>query len=534
MERRINKILKEMVERKSKPLNESIKLFKSNPVVNKKEGSGYWIYISSDNPIGGEFKDEVLGMTKELGLTDNVKFFKDRGFVPPQHTNSGGLKAGVNPETGQWGYGYFITKNKENSPGYVEGKLDNLKELVRDYNNKKSLENDVATGELTLKQVGQIQNLTSAIENTLDKEMNPETKAKLEQYLDDLSNAIEQDEVFDFLTQKYNEASKFERSNKSAGRDYSITNSMIILAADPGAIIAGQKDFWEGRGYKIKESRSYGISIWSPKAGTTQQTAKGILSKPGAWDEFKKEKGVDAGTKFSDYIKTNRKANTVDVALSAIDQKAVRTRFNRDQFYWGRVYTDTMVEPAPGEKTIPMEDLIGKDVGDVFHIPQKELDSASHKEMLNTLFNALSEVASDAQINISGINFGDKNINEFNKLLNALAFDIASNNLPKMMGLKVSEVTPEVEEMIQGYSEAISSLVKKNFGLPSEASVFNAARHGVDKEEIGKVYSEIIRISDKIIKALNSKINANTPEATPEQLAEVRDIIKKALLESKK
>lgn len=534
MERKINKTLKEMIERKDKFLNENIKLFKSNPVINKKEGIGYWLYISSDNPLGGEFKDEVLNMTKELGLTDNVKFFKEKGFVPPQHTNSGGLKAGVNPETGQWGYGYFITKNKENSPGYVEGKLNNLKELVRDYNNKKGLEEDVATGKLTLKQIGQIQNLVSAIESSMDKDMNPETKAKLEQYLDELSNAIEQDEVFEFLTQKYNEASKFERTNKSAGIDYSITNSMIILAADPDAIIAGQKDFWEGRGYRIKDNMSYGISIYSPKAGTTKQTAKGILSKPGAWDEFKKEKGIDSGISFNDYVKSNRKANTVDVAHASIEKKAVRTNFGINEMRWGRVYTNTMVEPIPGEKTVPMEDLIGSDMKDVFHIPQKELDSTSHKEMLNTLFSALTDVASDAQINTSGINFGNGGINEFNKLLNTLVFDIASNNLPKMMGLKVSEVTPEVEEMIQGYSEAISSIVKKNYGLPSESSVFNAARHGIDKEEIGKVYSEIIRISDKIIKALDNKIKSKKSEPTPEQLAEVRKIIRNVLRENKK
>jgi len=518
-----------MTEDKGQILNENIKIFKSSPVIHKKDGTGYWLYMSSENPAGDSFKSEVLDMSKNLGLSDNVKFFKEKGFVPPQHTNTGGLKAGISPESGQWGYGYFITKAKENSPGYVEGKLENLKELVRDYNNKKSLEDDVATGKLTLKQVGQIQNLTSAIENSMDKEMNPETKAKLEQYLDELSDSIEQDEVFDFLTKKYEEASKFKRANDSIGHKYSITNSMIILAADPDAVIAGQRNFWEGRGYQIKKNKDHGISIWTPKGGKNIQTAKGILSKPGAWDEFKKEKGIGANVSFKDYMKSNRKSNPVDVAHSAIEKKAVRTQFGRDEMYWGRVYTNTMVEPVSGANIVPMEDLIGTDVGDVFHIPQKELDSDSHKQMLNTLFNALGEVATDVQANTSGIKFNNKDVNEFNKLLNIISFEVASKNLPSKMGLKTSEITPEIEEMIQGYSEAISSLVKRNYGLPSESSVFNAARHGVDKEEIEKVYSEIIRIADKIIKSLDSKISSSQSKSTPEQIAEARRIVRNVL-----
>lgn len=531
MERKIHKLLREIVGRKNKTLNEGIKIFKSNPSYHKAEGLGYWLYLSSDNEVGEEYKDETLDMSKELNLTDASKFFKERGFVPPQHTNKGGLKAGVNPETGQFGWGYFITKVKENSPGYVEGKLENLKELVRDYNNKKNLEDDIKTGGLSLKQVGQIQNLTSAIEDSIDREMNPETKAKLEKYLDELSESIENDEVFEFLTQKYNEASEFIKRNVSAGTQshpYSISNSMIILAADPNAILAAQKSFWEGRNYRIKDTYKHGISISIPRTTKTQGTAKNILKKPGAWDAYKQQQGIDQGTSFSQHIKSNPAKHNVDIAHSAIRQKAVRTGFG--DFSWGTVYTDTMVEPIPGKEVESIQDMIGiVDNTDSFHIPQKELDSSTHKEKLNVLFKALFDVAEDAHINTSGISFKDGDINEFNKLLNNISFDEASNRLPRKMGISTSQITPQVEEMLYGYSEAISNVVKKHFGLPSEESKYNVARQGIDRDEIEKVYGEIIRISDNIIKSLNSKMKSQPEETLNEVRKIIRDVIRKNL-----
>ena len=283
MGRRINKILNEMIDRKSKvTLNENMKIFKSEPVISKASGPGYWLYISSNSPEGNTYKDETLEFGSKYQLpTSNtnkdVRPFRAKwGFLPPEHTiqyDKHGSRSYVNKETGQFGYGYFIPTNA--TATYVDAKLNDLKSLVRDYNMQKELESDVETGNLTSKQVGQIQNLTSAIESVIETEMNPETKAKLEQYLDELANSIEQDEVFDFLAKKYEEASKLVKGENdgAVGHKYKITNSMIIMAVDPNAIIAGQKDFWEGRGYQIKPGKESGISIWRPGKNTTAQTS---------------------------------------------------------------------------------------------------------------------------------------------------------------------------------------------------------------------------------------------------------------------
>jgi len=525
MERRVNKLLKEMIERKNQLLNENIKVFKSKPTQGK-EGFGYWLYMSSDSPIGSDYKKETIDMSRVLGLSkDNAaKFFKDRGFVPPQNTNTKGRKAGINPEDGQFGWGYFITKAMESSPGYVEGKLNNLKELVRDYNTKKSLDDDLATGELTIKQVNQIQNLTSAIEKTLDKEMNPETRAKLDKYLDELSNAIEQDEVFDFLTEKYEKANDFRKANKSAGHDYTISNSMIILAADPNALIAAQRDFWEGRNYRVKAGNEYGIHISYPDTTDTKGTAKKASNKVGVWDKFSKEQGLAPGTSRTDYFKQNPQKGPVALAHYGIEKSAVRTNFGR--FQWGAVYTDTMVEPIPGKIAEPMSDLIGtpEDDGNSFNIPQKELDSASHKKKLNILFKALAISAESSQVNTSGLKMGG-NINDFNSLLNRFSFDVGKQGLLKTMGIKSNDVNPEVEEMLNGYSEAVSNLVKRHYGLPSEESKYNVARQGVDKEEMEKVWGEVIRIAHGIIGSIDSNMQSEDDET----LNEVRNLIRNVL-----
>ncbi len=527
MERKIHKLLREMAERKTQSLNESIKIFKSEPTTDRKHGSGYWLFMAPDATEGSEYKDEALNMASSLNLSKSQvsEFVKENpGIGRPIHYK--------NPETSQFGWGYFISDTVQKDPSIVEKRLDWLKELVRKYNMKKNLEKDVNTGELTLKQVSQIQTLTSAIEEA--QEMNPETKAKLESYLDDLGTAVENDDVFEFLTKKYNEAKEFISNNVKAGTTnypYSVTNSFIILAADSDAMLAAQRDFWLGRNYQVKPEYSHGVSIRRPGAGSSYQTAKKLMSKPGAFDAYKKQQGIDPNKSFSQVMKSNPKKHGVDMAHSAIYQKAVRTNFSREESgFFGTVYTDNMVEPIPGKESPSIKEIIGnkeengEPTQDPFHIPQKELDSQSHKEKLNTLFKSLIDLAEEEQINTAGVSFKDGDVNEFNKLMNAIAYDRIMKKLPSRMGVKPSEIGPEVEEMLLGYSEVVSNIVKKHYGLPSDESVYNIARQGIDREEMEKMYSEIIRISHDIVNKIDSKINS-----MQKNLDEARRIVRQVL-----
>lgn len=514
-------ILRETVEsKKPKLINEAIKIFKSKPLDNDKtrdpknpgkyinKGPGYWIYIAPDAVVGNDYKDEALKMSSILSLAADKKasFMKENPGV-------GRLNYYKNPETGQFGWGYFIDGVVEKNPSLQEKMLDWLKGLVRKYNIQNGLEDDVKTGELTIDQVGIIQDLESSIEEA--SVMNPETKAKLEEYLDELTEAVENDEIFEFLTKKYSEAKQFIHNNVRAGttetHPYTISNTFIIRAADPQAILAAQKGFWTGRGYKVKEGAS-GISIRFPRNSGTRGTAKAIQKSPEAFDSYKKQHGFDQGASFSDVMKSNPDKHQVGMAYSSISNKLVRTSFSKKETEnFGIVFTDTMVEPIPGKEVMSIEQMIdtGSDapIQDPFHIPQKELDSGAHIEKLNTLFRAVIEIAERNKVNIHGMGFKSGDINEFNKIMNAIAFDRAVKKLSTSMGIK-GKVTPEVEEMIHGYSEAIVNIVTRHYGLPSEESKYNVARQGVDREEMQKVYSEVIRISHSIVADIDSIINS--------------------------
>jgi len=521
MERKVHKLLREMAEKKSYTLNENVKIFKTPPVRNKKQGEGYWLYVSSDNPSGEIAGQETKDFANKMNFTKNAIKAKKwkHDFIPPQW-------AMIDKETGQFGWGYFITKVRENMPGAVDKLFSNLKTLVRDYNTSKNLEQDAESGDLTVAQIGQIQNLTSAIEDTLATEMNAETKAKLEKYLDDLSIAIEKDEVFEFLTEKYEEASKFKATNQSAGHKYTISNAMIILAAQPNAVLAAQRGFWEGRNYRVKEGSEHGIHISIPRTTKTADTARAMQSNSSAWNDYKKQQGIDQGVSYSQHIKANPKKNNADVAYDAISKKLVQTSFGK--FAWGTVYTDTMVEPIPGLEAPTIEELLGTpDNGkDAFHISQKELDSDVQRQKLINLFDALEDVTQKAKINTSGFAFKKDSINDFNNVLNALAYEEFSRSMSKSIGADNMD-KDTLEEMLNGYAEVISNLVKKHYGIPSEESKYNAARQGIDREEIQKAYSAVIRISHKIIEALEKSLNTNEPVA--ESLAEVREFVKRVL-----
>lgn len=519
MGRKIHKLLREMREAyDSKLLNEGVKIFKSKPV-EKKGQRGYWLYIASDSTDGNQFKKENTEMASALNLTKNKKKNWNKDFFAPTWCKP--VEGGDH-----YGWGYFITSNHPEF--YGERMFNNLKTLVRDYNIDKNLSDDAQQGQLTYDQVGEIQELVSAIEATKEKEMNEETKRKLEQYLDELELAVEQDEVYEFLSKRYEEADAFRKKQTEIGattHPYTISNAMIILAAEPDALIAAQEDFWAGRNYQIKPEAKKGIHIYVPDFSETRKTARNVYTK-GLWNAYKRENGIPANVKFFDYIKKNPKKHNVDLAYYAIAKKIVPTTTNL--FYFGSVYTDTMVEPIPGKEAEPIQDILGganisvDAEEDPFYIKQQELGSEKHKQLMRKLFDALDRVADAKKINTVGITKKD-DINNFNKLLNKVSFDLVEKRLRKAIGGE-SANTEAVDEMLYGYAEVVSNLVKKHYGLPSEESKYNIARQGIDREEIQKAYSEVIRISHKVIGEIDKQL-----QAEPEALNEVRKIIRNIL-----
>jgi hypothetical protein len=86
-----------------------------------------------------------------------------------------------------------------------------------------------------------------------------------------------------------------------------------------------------------------------------------------------------------------------------------------------------------------------------------------------------------------------------------------------------------LDEMINGYSEVISNLVKKHYGLPSEESKYNAARQGIDREEIEKAYRGVVRVAHNIIEAMNDSLNTVKPTTDTKTLNEIRKLVRKIL-----
>ena len=214
------------------------------------------------------------------------------------------------------------------------------------------------------------------------------------------------------------------------------------------------------------------------------------------------------------------------MAHHAIDSKATRTGFGN--FVFGAVYTDNMVEPIPGKEVPSISDLLGSDtdVDDMLHISQKELDSGEHIDKLKTVFNAVISVAQENNVNIPKISLKRDSINDFNRVLGAISYNRFKNKNAKAIGGEnMDEDT--LDEMLNGYSEVISNLVKRNYGLPSEASKYNAARQGIDREEIQRMYKSVVDIAHGIIGDVNKKMSE--PKLEPKSIDEIRRLVRSVL-----
>jgi hypothetical protein len=84
----------------------------------------------------------------------------------------------------------------------------------------------------------------------------------------------------------------------------------------------------------------------------------------------------------------------------------------------------------------------------------------------------------------------------------------------------------ENEEVIQGYSEIISHIIRKHYDLPAEMSKYKIAGLGVDKEKMKQRSDALLNIANYFIDEIDAEL------ASLNTLNEVRYFVRKTLVEN--
>lgn len=486
---------------KENTLNEDIKIRRTPP-----QNRGYYIIMTSDKGDSGE----SAGMGFKLNMTDKTKHNWNKPFKIPTYFKDF--------KTGKFGWGYYIPTDMPHETALEY--LENLKTLVRDYNIAKKLDVDAETNELTFNQIQLLNDIVEALDNAIAKTENPVANANLEKYFIELENAVESDEVFDFLIKTYEQAKGFQQRN--VAWTYSILNSLIITKCDPSATLSGPDVYWSGRNYRIKEEfKEKPIIISMPikeggerRKDDMKNKALWIKNHPEDFAAFKKSMGISPATTFDDYVKQNgfyQLAKYATLHIQNFKQKSFK------RFEDASTYTDNMVEPIPGKEVEP----IGGDV----QIPEKGIMGAEQEEKLAKLFDAVISIAQKANVSTLSINKDKNSIDDFNKILKAITLDRVSKKLDYKIK-KDRTQQAELLEMFRAYSEMVAHIVKRHYGLPSESSKYNAAKFGGDKENLRKESGMLINMADALINEIDVLIS------TGQGLNEVRRIIRNIMLEN--
>jgi hypothetical protein len=495
--RRIHEILSEKLKR-AQGLGESVKLRRSEA-----NRYGYFVFITSDNPNPNEASKEAAKMANVLNLTKGKagqwvkpynapKYFKDR-------------------QTGRFGWGYLITPNMDQEK--INTLISHLKELVADYNKSENLEADLETQGMSENEIQRIQNIVQAVEAVEENTQNEAVKANLDRYLTELEDAVENDEVYDFLIKTYENVKNFQ--NQNTAWKYSFLNSLTITYGDPEAILAGPKQYWEERNYKIKDE-FIGKGIMITKMGKKSDVwdkAKWFKNNPDKFEEFKRENGIPANVRYEDYVKKN----AYKLAVYATKKGLVRQKAFSN-FALVPTYTDTMVEPMPGKEVEPI-------VGDSTYVKEKGDLSPEDKQKVEAISAAVSIVGAKNKIPL-GIE-KTEDINLLNKMLNGISLQFVKEKLKYRLKGSAENRAAE-EEILQAYGEVVAHIIKRHYGLPSDSSKYNIASLGGDKETIQKESNTIINLADKLITQIDAEIGAKQ-----QALNEVRKMVREMLRKSR-
>ena len=512
---KIKKLLNEYYESLTEKqiLKESAKVFYT-PERNGKR----WVIIMSDktNPQIRNKETAKIGALLNLKKGDEAAFRNRFEVQRPSRY--------YNERTGDFGWGYEISSTI--SRDALESLIKNLKTLIQDYNAKPDVKEpfDVETERLTPEQIKTLGQVIKVVQDAVEinsDNPNPVVEESLSKFYKELQEAVQKDEVYEFLADALTKASQFQKKNTFY--PYGFENSLVIRFSDPAATFAAPKSKWQSEGYKVKPEFEGGVAI--RKGGGTYDVNidkfKFTQDARAAWEEYKRMKNLPSNLTIDEFKKTASKNDKYNLISWGFNKRVIRKtsggRYSGDISY---VYTDTMIEPIPGTTPTPLnydEDELG--------IQEKPIQSLELKDKIDTIFDALLNVAEKSRINLMGINRADGDMNKLNNLLHKCALNKVSYWFKKKDLVPGDKSPAEVEEMYKAFAEAASFMVKKQFGLPAEASTYKAAFYGLDPGMSEDQTKQIIITAHYIIEDINKELEKKN-------LAEIRRKIKNIIFEN--
>lgn len=501
-----DKLLKESI------IQENAKLYYT-PEKNGKR----WVIIMSNktNPVLRNKETAKIGALLNL-KKGNETFFKNRyDFSKPIRY--------YNERTGDFGWGYEFSSNIPGSE--VESMIKNLKTLIHDYNAKPDVNEpfDLETERLNPEQIkilGQVVKIVQdAIEVNSDNP-NPIVEESLNLFYKELKEAIQKDEVYEFLSDALTKASNFQKKNTFY--PYEFENSLIIRFADPSATFAAPKSKWQSEGYKIKKEFEGGIIIkkGSGSYDTNIDKFKSNENTLNSWEEYKRLKNLPANLTLDEFKKTATKNEKYDLVSWGFNNKIIykSSFYNKYGNNIAYVYTDTMIEPIEGANPTELN------FDDDFGIKEEPIQTLETKEKIDKLFAVLLKIAEKSRIPSLGNQFINGDINKFNELLNKITYNKISYWFKRNGLIPENKPQKETEEMLKAFSEAASFIVKKQFNLPTETNKYKAALYGLDPEISEDQNKQVIITAHYIIRDINQELKTNN-------LNEIKKAVKNIILE---
>jgi hypothetical protein len=388
----------------------------------------------------------------------------------------------------------------------------------------KKLDYDLQTHNLTPEQITLIHQIIDSVESSSQESSNPETSSNLKSFLDSLMNAVEEDSVFEFLIETFEKVKNFQRKNL-AFYPYSFLNSLIIRYADPNAIYAAPRSIWKEKGYSIKPEYGNGIAIqkMGQKKDTTWDNANWFKDHNEEWMQYKNYAGLNNTLSVDKYLQDGGKSAAYSLASYGLKNNLIHSAFG--SFIVSYTFTDNMILPIPGVEQIPLD-------SEEFQVKEDPIESMEMKNKVNALFDAVSVVAEKSQVSMLGIKKSNGDINYLNALLNKLFTNIMYSKYDYMLRDKAN--IHQNEDIIKGYAEAASHIVKKHYGLPTDSSKYNIASLGVDKSKLEQRASAILNTAETVIKNIDAELRTSghvNETKDVDYINEVRKAIKKMLLE---
>ncbi len=470
----------EMIETNTKTLSENITIRRT-----KGGESGYYILITSDVSDSYDRTKEAAKIGAKLNLTSKTRNKWDHSFAPPKYW--------TNKSKSIFGWGYFVPSGTEQE--YIDDMIANLKTLVDEYNVKEKLDVDLKTSQLTPKQIKAVEDIVDAVESAEKQNKDNKVKRNLEKYLDDLEEAIENDEVYEFLIDTYEKTKNFQKKNMSFYK-YSFLNSLIIRYSDPQATFAAPKSVWKSKGYDVKDEYKSGIVIikLGGNRDTTWDNAKWFIQHEKEWKEYKDYANVNQNLSVEDYLRQGGYKAAYQLASYGL-KNSLYNNFGGG-FTHAKTYTDTMIQPIPGKEQVPL-------FSDELYAKEKDVTKDELKEKIKNLYNALISIANKERISVLGVPSESDNINNLNELLWKVAKDRVET---KYAWLLKKDNTQENRDLIKSYAEAISHIVRKHYGLPSESSKYNIANFGADRESLKRESNKLLNIANYLIDGIDKEI----------------------------